>query len=64
MFNDDKTVDDDLKSFFQVSILLLQGVPTSLGYAKWNVLKLRKICEQRELRLQNIGPLKGGNYEF
>ena len=45
LLSDDKTVGDDLKSFFQVSILLLQGVPTSLGYAKCNVLKLRKVCK-------------------
>ena len=36
----------------------LQGVPTSLGYAKYNVLKLRKVCERSELRLQNIDPIK------
>ena len=30
----------------------IQGVPTSLGYAKCNVLKIRKVCEQSELHLQ------------
>ena len=44
-------------SFFEV----LQGVPTSLGYDKCNVLKLRKVCEQSELRLQK-GPINGGNW--
>ena len=34
----------------------LQGVPTSLGCTKYNVLKLRKVCERSELRFQ-----KGGN---
>ena len=29
----------------------LQDVPTSLGYAKCNVLKLRKVCERGELHL-------------
>ena len=32
---------------------LLQGVQTSLGYAKCNVLKFRKVCERSELRLQS-----------
>ena len=32
--------------------IAVQGVPTSLRYAKWNVLKLRKVCERSELRLQ------------
>ena len=41
----------------------LQGVPTSLGYAKCNVLKLRKVCERSELCLQNIEPLKGVYFE-
>ena len=40
----------------------VQGVPTSLGYAKCNVLKLRKVCERSELRLQNIDPIKRGKY--
>ena len=50
-------------------------VPTSLGNAKCDVLKLRKICERSELRLQNIDPInrgefwilsrqKGGHFEF
>ena len=40
----------------------LQGVPTSLGYAKCNVLK-RKVCEQNELRLKTIDPpLKRGEF--
>ena len=50
---------------------LLQGVQTSLGYAKCNVLKFRKVCERSELRLQNIDPIKRGedlikgvNFEF
>ena len=30
----------------------LQDVPTSLGYAKCNVLKLRKVWERGELHLQ------------
>ena len=42
----------------------VQGVPTSLGYAKCNVLKLRKGCEQSELRVQNIDPIKGDEFEF
>ena len=37
---------------FDVSfILYIQGVLTSLGYAKCNVQKLRKVGEQSELRL-------------
>ena len=32
----------------------VQFVPTSLGYAKCNVLKLRKVCERSELSLQSI----------
>ena len=36
----------------------IQGVPTSLGYAKCNVLKLRKVFERSELRLQK-DPKKG-----
>ena len=32
--------------------LLLQGVPTSLEYAKCNALFLRNVCERSELRLQ------------
>ena len=40
-------------------IKYLQGVPTSLEYAKYNVLKLRKVCEQSELRLQKV-PIKRG----
>ena len=46
------------------SLVLLQGVPTSLEYAKYNVLKLRKGCEQSELRVQNIDPIKGDEFEF
>ena len=42
--------------------VLIQGVPTSLGYAKSNVLKLRKVCERSELRLQNIDPIKRGEF--
>ena len=38
---------------------VLQGVPTSLEYAKCNVLKLRKVCERSELNLQK-GPNKKG----
>ena len=38
---------------------VLQGVPTSLGYAKCNVLKLRKVCERSELSLQK-DPKKEG----
>ena len=38
---------------------LVQGVQTSLGYAKCNVLKLRKVCERSELRLQK-DPIKRG----
>ena len=33
-------------------VLQVQGVLTSLGYAKCNVLKHRKVCERSELRLQ------------
>ena len=33
-------------------VQVIQGVPTSLGYAKCNVLKIRKVCERSELRLQ------------
>ena len=40
--------------------LFLQGVRTSLGYAKCNVLRLRKVCERSELCLQNIDPIKRG----
>ena len=36
-----------------------QCVPTSLEYDKCNVLKLRKVCEQSELRLQK-DPIKRG----
>ena len=53
------------------SLVLLQGVPTSLEYAKYNVLELREVCERSELRLQNIDPIKRGedlikgvNFEF
>ena len=31
-------------------------------YAKCNVLKPRKVCEQSELRLQNIDPIKRGKF--
>ena len=44
------------------SLVLLQGVPTSLEYAKYNVLKLREVCERSELRLQNIDPIKRGEF--
>ena len=40
----------------------VQDVPTSLGYAKCSVLKLRKVCEQSELRLQNIDPMNRGKF--
>ena len=40
-------------------VQVIQGVPTSLGYAKCNVLNLGKVCEQSELRLQNIDPILG-----
>ena len=48
--------------FFELIDIILQGVPTSLGYAKCNVLKLRKVCERSELRLQNIDPIKRGKF--
>ena len=41
----------------ELDLTYLQGVPTSLGYAKCNVLKLRKVCERSELRLQK-DPIK------
>ena len=41
-----------------------RGVPTSLGYAKCNFLKIRKVCERSELRLQNIDSIKRGNLNF
>ena len=41
----------------------LQGVPTGFGYTKCNALKLRKVCERSELRLQK-GPKKGGISTF
>ena len=40
----------------------IQGVPTSLGYAKWNVLKFQRVCERSELHLQNIDPVKRGKF--
>ena len=40
----------------------IQGVLTSLGYAKCDVLKLRKVCQQNGLRLQNIDPIKRGKF--
>ena len=46
------------------SLVLLQGVPTSLEYAKYNVLKLREVCERSELRLQNIDPIKRGEFRI
>ena len=56
------------KSIFKNStinaLIIIQGVPTSLGYAKCNVLKLRKVCERSELRLQNIDPLKRGKFQI
>ena len=44
-------------------LLTLQGVPTSFEYAKCNVMKLWKVCERSELRLQK-DPIKRGNYDF
>ena len=41
------------------SLVLLQGVPTSLEYAKYNVLKLREVCEQSELHLQKVSIKRG-----
>ena len=38
---------------------LVQGVQICLGYAKCNALKLRKVCERSELRLQK-DPIKRG----
>ena len=49
---------DIVKVLPQKGVVVLQGVPTSLGYAKCIVLKLRKVCEQSELRLKNIDPIK------
>ena len=49
---------------FYIANFPIQGVPTSLGYAECNVLMLRKVYERSELRLQNIDPRKGGNFEF
>ena len=37
----------------------VQDVPTSLGYAKCSVLKLRKVCEQSELCLQKVAMRRG-----
>ena len=45
--------------FFELIDIILQGVPTSLGYAKCNVLKFRKVCERSEQRLKN-DPIKRG----
>ena len=42
-----------------LSCSLVQGVPTSLGYAKCKVLKLKKVCERSELCLQK-DPIKRG----
>ena len=58
-----------LYEYYKLSLIsqgfdILQGVPTSLGNAKCNVLKLRKVCEQSQLLLQNIDPIKRGNFEF
>ena len=39
---------------------ILQGVPTSLGNAKCNVLKLRKVCEQSQLLFTKYWPNKKG----
>ena len=41
-----------------------RGVPTSLGYAKCNVLKLRKVCERSELCFENIDPIKMGEFRI
>ena len=41
-----------------------QGFPTSLGYVKCNIIKLRKVSEQSELRLQNIDPIKRGEFRI
>ena len=49
-------------SFSILFYSFLQGIPTSLGYPKCNVLKLRKVCERSELRLQNIDPIKRGEF--
>ena len=46
----------------KLSNCVVHGVTTSLVYAKCNILKLRKVCEQSELRLQNIDPLKRGEF--
>ena len=35
----------------QVRMTFIQGVQTSLGYAKYSFLKLRKVCERSELCL-------------
>ena len=42
----------------------IQDVPTSLGYAKCNVLKPRKVCERSELRLQKRPNKKGEISDF
>ena len=39
----------DLISHLNLIRAIVQGVPTSLGYAKYNVLKPRKVCERSEL---------------
>ena len=49
---------DIVKVLPQKGVVVLQGVPTSLGYVKCEVLRLRKVCERSELRIQNIDPLK------
>ena len=38
---------------------LVQGVQTSLGYAKCNALKLRKVCERSELLLKKDSIKRG-----
>ena len=46
----------------EIETCVIKGVPTSLGYAKCNFLKIRKVCERSELRLQNIDPIKRGDF--
>ena len=44
---------------FIAEFFMVQGVPTGLGHEKCNVLKLKKVCERSELRLQK-DPIKRG----
>ena len=58
VMTDEESLDSEITDFFHTNkdpnYLMgnfIQGVPTSLGYAKYKVLKLRKVCELSELCL-------------